>query len=228
LITFFTPGMLVVSGLPSWNAQVNPGTVFGAAYAAEYGSRMALVTRISDPAGGTFNIQDGILVHRDASPWRGALDTTYTTYGVAFTPLQPTRVGINWGQDGLAGTADDVVLTAGTGLVNEIFLFAPSMGDSELGGGSEQQQLSAAAAGIAGITRFTETFTVTFGGVHQSGTAIVGTIPEPGTFVLLGGALLLASAYASPADRVHRARRRDKFAGINLVPDPFVADVPAH
>src|ERR1035437_9795992 len=99
----FTPEMLVVSTQHSWDAQVNPGVVFGPAYSSEFGSRMALVTYIFDTTGAQFDIATGIAVHRDASPWRSpALDLTYNTYGTqGGVPTLPTRVGINWGLDGL-------------------------------------------------------------------------------------------------------------------------------
>jgi hypothetical protein len=196
-ITNFTPEMLIVSGTPSgtpsgspyhsWNAQVDPGTVFGPAYSSEFGSRMALVTYISDSTGAQFDIASGIAVHRDNSPWRSTLDITYNTYSNngGTSPTQPTRVGINWGADGIRGTGDDVVLTSGTGLVNEIFMFAPGMGDAEWLTGSEQDQLSNAVADIAARGPFQESFSVSFAGSEGFGVANVNSaVPEPASMIV--------------------------------------------
>ena len=176
----FTPGELVVSPFNSWNGMADPGTTVGPQYAGQFGTRLNFILGITDDAGGTVDIANGLSFARNDTPFRAASSATTAVYSAGVN-------GILYGPDGVGGTADDTVLTSGTGPVDAILFTSTGLGNAASqpsDGSTEQDELDLTTADIAAGAPFTVTYTFTYAG-GPSATA-VAVVPEPASLGLIG------------------------------------------
>lgn len=109
--TIFDPGDMVVSSFNSWKGEV-PGD-----FAGEFGNRLHFGLSIY---GSTLFSLDQLNFGITSSDPSNALGFSGDFIGSSYSA---TRVGINWGGDGLPGGGDDVMITSGSGdqEVNELY-----------------------------------------------------------------------------------------------------------
>lgn len=167
----------VVTGFPSWMGQVNPGAVFGPAYAGEYGNRMTFALAIYGN-GQQFSISQLSFNAVSSDPGNG-LGFGYAggySYGSGY-------VGV------INGPGGPTYVTGGsdTQLVDE--LFARGSGNSYPAYCSsctlaEQQAAIDAVAAYPGYN-YTFTGTYTLGDVSGSGTFNISAVPEPSTWAMM-------------------------------------------
>jgi len=203
----YNSAQVVVTGFPSWMGQVAPGTVFGAAYANEFGNRMTFGLVI-DGEGTQFSISQLSFAATSNDP----------TDSLAFAfpdgyQYSDGYVGVRVGGDGLLGTADDVTITSGPDTQLVDYLFGRGSGNSFAAYCSpctDAEQAAALwdAAGYPGTPlQFTATYTLKLpngGQVSGSGTFDIEPVPEPAAAWLFGSGLLGLVA----AVRRRRALRR--------------------
>ena len=118
-VTNVTPAQAVVTQFRSWMGVVDPGTVFGAAYASEFGNRMTFaLSAISDPSH-EFSISQVSFTGQSSDP-AGLLN-----FSVAFGGYNYSNgiVGVRYGADNKLGGGDDEFITSGanTQLVDALF-----------------------------------------------------------------------------------------------------------
>ena len=104
--TIYTPSMY------SWNASPNPS----GAFANEHGQMLIFGAKITDSTPFTLNQVDY---------WLGFPSDNDTNSGtLAGLGYSQLGIGINWGPDGIPGTADDITYTSGNGSsqVNEVLI----------------------------------------------------------------------------------------------------------
>lgn len=179
-----TASQVIVTGFPSWMGKVDPGTVFGAAFANELGNRMHFAVSVVG-TGEKFSISQLSFTAVSSDPGNG-LGWGYAAgqydYGIGY-------VGVIFGADGKLGGSDDTLITGGpnTQLVNAIFgrgsgnsydAYCPGCSLAD-----QQAALDAAALGSGAPFKFTGTYTL--GDVSGSGTFQVGAVPEPSTWALM-------------------------------------------
>ena len=205
--TALTGSQTVVTGFASWRGVVDPGTVFGAAYAAEGGNRMHFGVLI-DGQGSQFSISQ--LSFEGYSTDAGhVLNFNFPSgaydYSEAFQ-------GIRYGLDGHLGGGDDIFVTAGLntqlvdGLVgrgsgNSLAAYCPALPlTCDLAAQHAAIAQAATALGTDPI-QFNGTYALTSVDPSQgiptgSGTFNInaGTVPEPGTAGLLLAGLGILSA----------------------------------
>jgi hypothetical protein len=103
------PGLTLATGarrFNSWRGQANPGEVFGAAFANEYGSRIHTPLLL---------VTDDTPITITSIEW-GAFSTAYGGYFNTgnWTTWGTSRVGVSsYGANGVLGGGDDVYLTSG-------------------------------------------------------------------------------------------------------------------
>lgn len=208
LATFGTPGtpsyfaanstvtsaQAVVTGFPSWLGQVDPGTVFGAGFAAEGGNRMTFGLGINGK-GTQFSISQLSFAATSTDPLN-ALAFAYVTGDYDYGPgYQGVLVGV----DGVLGTGDDVFITSGLNTQLVDALYARGSGNSlaaYCAGCSladQQAALDAKAASPGQDFSFTGTYTLTsaLGLPVATGSGTFNVeIPEPGSLALVGVSLI--------------------------------------
>ena len=206
----YTTGQVIVTGFPSWMGVVGPGSVFGAGYAAELGNRMTFGLVVLGN-GTQFSISELSFAATSTDP-ANALAFGYSggyDYSAGY-------VGLDYGPDGIKGTADDVWITSGpsTQLVNELYgrgsgnsqdAYCPAAPDP-CTLAAQQAALDTAAA-LNGPYQFTATYQISNdGSVLGSGSATfdIQEAPEPGTLLSLGAGLALLVAA--------RRRKRQAFS----------------
>ena len=180
------PGDIAVTSFPSWRGEVNPT----GAFAGEHGNRLHFGLHILGN-GTQFSISQlaFVMSSSDATNSLGFGFPDGYNYG-------PGYVGINYGTDGIKGSADDVRITGGdsTQLVDELIgrgsgdAWWPGKNLPDIGVGDPQAAMDAHMAWINSVAPITVTGTYTLGGA--TGNASVTVVPEPGTLALLAMALL--------------------------------------
>jgi len=141
----FTAADIMVTSFPSWQGVANPPPPFS----GEYGNRLHAGVVITD-IGGTFSLSDVSFAMHSGDAIGNFLDPSSCASGIggslcwennlAGTTFNGTRIGINFGVDGIAGTADDVLCdisqpcTDSTAL-NELFYVGD--GNAEWPGGND-------------------------------------------------------------------------------------------
>jgi hypothetical protein len=186
--------MLVVTNFASWQARANPGAVFGPQYANELGSRVTFNTIIRDSNGAQINITSGYTDQVTSS------NSVFTTASRTRTEYSIGVIGVLVGNDGILGTADDIVLTSGTGSVDAIVTVSPGIGDAVLDSSGnlavQQAALDAEIAYLNSLGTFTLTANLSFGNSALTSSTVTinptqapTATPEPTTMLLLGTGL---------------------------------------
>ncbi len=189
---------VVVTGFPSWMGQVDPGTVFGPAFAAELGNRMHFGL-IIDGEGEQFSISELSLTGTSNDPYDGlafSFPDGYS-YGSGY-------VGVLVGADGLLWTADDEYYTGPDSTYLVDGLVGRGSGNSYAAYCSpcsvEEQQLALLqAAWYPGVPY---TFTATYSLVDSTGTVLesgsasydIDPVPEPAALSHLALGLIVIAA----------------------------------
>ncbi|HTS65005.1 MAG TPA: PEP-CTERM sorting domain-containing protein [Candidatus Acidoferrales bacterium] len=184
---------MIVTGFPSWMGQADPGTVFGAAYANELGSRPLFGIDIK--GGGTqFSISQ--LSFSAVSDDPGGL----LTFGFAAGSYNYSAdyVGIIYGPSG------PTYITSGpnTQLVDEVVGRGSGNADAAYCSGctiaQQQAAIDARYADFAGMSSFAGTYTLASGdgSILATGSGEFTVAPEPGTLLLFGAGLAGVGALA--------------------------------
>jgi hypothetical protein len=116
-----SPVEMIYTPFKSWRGTAAPNPVFtsNAAVAGEFGNRVHFGTRILGTDGSTFRLED-LKWALDSDDDDNYFDQDGTFAGV---PYSASRVGVNYGADGVPGGGDDTVYNngePGTNLVNEL------------------------------------------------------------------------------------------------------------
>ena len=156
-----TSAQVIVTGFPSWLGQVNPGTVYGPAFANELGNRMTFALGIVASVGQQISIANLSFSATSTDPFNAlafAFPNGYN-YGTGY-------MGVLKGADSTLGTADDVFITSGPSsqLVDAIFgrgsgnSFAAYCSSCSLA--DQQAALDASAAYPGTPFQFTGTYSI--------------------------------------------------------------------
>lgn len=180
-----TSAEAIVTGFPSWLGRVDPGTVFGPAFANELGNRMTFAVRI-DGNGSQISIDQLAFSATSTDPFNAL------AFGFAAGSYQygSGYMGVLKGVDGILGTADDTFVTSGLSsqLVDEIVGRGSGNSFAALCPGcslADQQAAIDAVAAYPGQD-FTFTGTYTLDGASGSGTFAIAAVPEPNSLALAG------------------------------------------
>jgi hypothetical protein len=185
---------VIVTGFNSWMGQVDPGTVYGAAYANEFGNRMTFGVAI-DGEGAQFSISQ--LSFTATSTNALELDFGRATGSYSY---DAGFVGVLAGADGILWTGDDTYVTSApnTQLVDGLVgrgsgsSFAAYCPGCSL---ADEQAALLSAAGYPGVPySFTGTYSLA-ALASGSGTFQIDSVPEPGTFGFVAGAAILLGAF---------------------------------
>ena len=190
-----TADQVIVTGFPSWMGKVDPGTVFGPAYANELGNRMHFALRI-DGQGTQFSISQLSFVGNSSDSGDGLnFSFAFGSYNYS-----ASYEGVLAGADGKLWTADDVFVTSGANTQLVDGLVGRGSGnsyDAYCSGctlAQQQAALDAAAAGSLYDGPFTFTGTYTLGSATGSASFDVVAptpVPEP-KYLFASGLVLLA------------------------------------
>jgi len=184
-VTNVTPAQAVVTQFRSWMGVVDPGTVFGSAYANESGNRMTFAfSAISDP-NHEFSISQVSFTGHSSDP-SGLLN-----FGVAFGGYNYSTgfVGVRYGADGKFGGGDDTFITSGpnTQLVDAVFGRGSGNSLAAVCHGCTLAEQQAAVDAVAADPGFPFSFTGTYTVVEDSGSATfnIASVPEPSTWAMM-------------------------------------------
>jgi hypothetical protein len=176
---------ILVTSFNSWLGQVDPGTVFGPAFANEYGNRGHFALRV-DGQGSQFSISQMSFVMVSTDPGNGlgySWGAGGYNYGAGFQ-------GVLKGTDGTLWTTDDTYVTSGpnTQLVDGLVgrgsgnawwpCYDPACTVEERQGRMTQD------AGWPGYA-YTFTGTYTIGEATGSATFNITPVPEPETYAMM-------------------------------------------
>lgn len=180
------PHEFIVSSFNSWNGVAAPAAPFN----NELGNRLHFGLHIL--GNGTQFRLDNLAFNLDSTDSFDALDFAGNFFGLSYNS---SRLGIDYGIDGIKGTADDIFYTSGVGtpLIDELvyvgvgnaFWAIPGPGESN------QDALDSVAAFNASEQPFSLTTTYTlFADDHitvlATGSAAALVLPEPSSMVLVG------------------------------------------
>lgn len=189
-----TTAEAIVTGFSSWKGKADPGTVFGSAYAGEYGNRMSFAIGINGN-GSQFSISQLGFSATSTDPFNALA----FSWGPGDYDYGAGYVGVLKGADGILGTADDVFITSGVNTQLVDALFGRGSGNSFAAYCSpcsiaEQQAAIDGSAAYPGQD-FTFTGNYTLNNVDGaftsgSGTFDVRAVPEPASLALASIALL--------------------------------------
>jgi hypothetical protein len=202
------PTELVYTPFNSWRGTANPNPAFQAPFLGEFGNRVHFGLHIVGADGWEFALND-LTWELDSDDSTNYFDQSGNFAGATYSA---TRVGINYGADGVRGGVDDTILRsgeAGTMKVNE-FVYV-GVGDGffsmEPGAATDQEDINITISDIlAGcgdpsgcLVDVTATYTLpdahTPGStVATSGTFTILLIPEPSSMALASLGMLMGVA----------------------------------
>ncbi len=174
----------IVTGFASWRGYADPGTVFGPAFASELGNRITFGLHIM--GNGTKIKLSNLSRHMHSSDPDDTFGWSDNFGGANYSDK---AIGIDYGADGIKGTADDVRISSGpaTQAVDEIvYVGGGNAMDAYCPGCTTQQQQTAVdgvRAAYAAIMPFTFTMDYVLLDDAQnrlafaSGTVYFGTLP---------------------------------------------------
>jgi hypothetical protein len=182
-----SPSEIIYTEFNSWRgtAANNPAFTGNPAVTGEFGNRVHFGTRITATSGMEFALND-VSWTLDSDDDTDFFDQNGTLTG----NYSATRVGLNYGTDGVKGTADDMSISSGAGtqLVNELVYVGVGDGfESENSAApTDQDDINAT---LAVILSGCEACEVMLTGTYMVGDAsgsgkITLAIPEPSTIVL--------------------------------------------
>lgn len=184
-VTNVTPAQAVVTQFRSWMGVVDPGTVFGAAYASESGNRMTFaLSAISDPSH-EFSISQVSFTGQSSDP-AGLLN-----FSVAFGGYNYSNgiVGVRYGADNKLGGGDDEFITSGanTQLIDALFGRGSGNSLAAVCHGCTLADQQGIIDDVAAYPGFPFTFTGTYTVVEDSGSGTfnVANVPEPSTWAMM-------------------------------------------
>lgn len=192
--TNVTASQTIVTNFNSWMGKADPGAVFGANYANEYGNRMTFGL-VVDGQGSQFSISQLSFVGSSSD----AGNVLGFSYGAGAYGYSAGYVGVLAGGDGILWTADDQYITSGanTQLVDGLIGRGSGNALEGLCSGCTIPQQQAAINAAAGYWTAPATFTGTYsiGEVSGSGTFNIAAVPETATWsTMLVGFGLIGSA----------------------------------
>lgn len=180
-----SPSELIYTSFNSWRGIAANNPAFTGVITGEFGNRVHFGTKISATDGMEFALND-VAWELDSDDDTDFFDQS----GMLSGNYSATRVGLNYGTDGIKGTADDVTITSGAGtqLVNELTYVGVGDGfeSDNTGAPTDQDDINATLALIFGGCESCEvnlTGTYTVDGASGSG-GITLFIPEPSTMAL--------------------------------------------
>lgn len=174
---------VIVTGFNSWLGKVDPGTVFGPAFASELGNRMHFgILAVGN--GTQFSVSQLSFSATSTDPGN-QLAFGYSGGYTYSSDLQ----GILFGPDGKLGGGDDTFITSGPDTQMVDALVGRGSGNSLAAYCASctlaQQQAALDAAAAYPGTPFDFTGTYTIAGFSGSGTFHIDPVPEPATLALL-------------------------------------------
>lgn len=181
-----TSAQAIVTGFNSWLGQVNPGVVFGSAFAAELGNRMTFAIKI-DGSDGQFSISQLSFIGTSTDAPFNALNYAFGAgsfnYGTGYE-------GVLKGQDGQLWTSDDIFITSGSNTQLIDGLVGRGTGNSFAAycAGCTLAEQQAALDSVAAYPGFDFMFTgkYSLGDISGSGTFnVTSAVPEPATWALM-------------------------------------------
>ena len=183
-----TPQQLIVTGFPSWDGLVDPGTVFGPAYANEFGTRghFGLVIHGN---GTQFSISELSFQGHSNDP-ADLLNFAFATGAYNYTS---NYVGIIFGIGGNPNT--DITSGPNTQLVDALVGKGSGNADPASCPGcslaGQQAAINALSPAFAAMTQFTGKYTLTdlSNTVLGSGSGTFAITPEPSTVGFLAAGL---------------------------------------
>jgi hypothetical protein len=186
------PGDFMVTTFNSWQGVAGP---LAAPFTSEEGNRMHFGLHASSAT--PFDLAEVTFSISSSDP-ANSLSYVDDLSGCNFNGT--TRIGLNWGPDGIKGTSDDILYTAGNvgndqTLVNELFYVGA--GNALWPGGSDPNPGNPAGGAQAAIDDTTNyimgnapfAITGSYSILGNTGSATVTVIPEPATISLLAMAL---------------------------------------
>lgn len=186
-----TPAQSLVTGFPSWMGVVDPGTVFGPAFANEGGNRMHFGVLI-DGDGQQFSISQ--LSFEGFSDDPGNILGSGFYYEAGDFDYSLGYQGVLKGDDGLLWTNDDVFVTGGpnTTLVDGLVSRGPGNSIPVYCAGctlAEQQAAIDLVANGPYPTKFTGAYGLHLEGEDfietGAGSFVFGAVPEPATWAMM-------------------------------------------
>ena len=182
------PGQNMVTTFASWNGQANPGTVFGSAFASEYGNRLHF-SFLVDGKGQKVSISQlsFVLTSSATAPdndLKYSADAGHYQYGTDY-------VGVLFGKDNALGGGDDSFITAGDDTQQADMLIGRGSGNAWTVKSSAtdplllQQAIDTKIASVSANTPIYLTGTYTMALADETsvtGTNFVTVIPEPATY----------------------------------------------
>jgi hypothetical protein len=177
-------GAFTVTNFNSWLGNATPAATFGAAYGGEYGNRIHYGLHVISDTPFSLSQLAFNLTYDDATL------SDFSVFSVVAGTYQYTSsvVGLNYGPDGIKGTADDFFITNGanTQLIHELFSRGSGLGYEVLTsfpGATNQEKIDLYNSLIWGTDPFTFTGTYTIG--SSTGSAYVAfNTPEPASLAL--------------------------------------------
>ncbi|MBN8729434.1 MAG: PEP-CTERM sorting domain-containing protein [Acidobacteria bacterium] len=198
--TQFFGNEVMVTSFPSWLGQVDPGSVFGPAFASELGNRI-LFGLVVNGNGTQFSISQLSFTAFSTDPF----DALGFTFAAGSYNYGADYVGILAGDDLQVFTSDDVFVTAGpnTQLVDALIgrgsgnaLWPCGPGDPHPCTNNAERQIA-----LNDMANYNDGLQYLFQGTYRisdgatvlaetTGTAVINSVPEPATSLLLAAGLL--------------------------------------
>ena len=186
-----SPSEIVYTTFNSWRGMAANNPAFVGVMTGEFGNRVHFGTRITATDGMEFALSD-VTWELDSDDLTDYFDQSGSIVG----NYSSTRVGLNYGADGVKGTADDISITSGAGsqLVNELLYVGVGEGfpSENIAAPTDQDDINLTLSTLT----CTEDCEVSLKAIYRVGDAmgmgdITLIVPEPSSMALASiGALL--------------------------------------